>query len=131
LARLLVAIPGFLGALYIIDQGWRNYSEAARENAALPLEDQHENVAGGLAMSVGQALIFIGVLVAALVLVTMLPRRLSAWWGGAVLLAGGLMLAYGLAVLIETGDPRAVLTVAYAPIAAAIRLSWQASHKPR
>jgi hypothetical protein len=47
LVRLLIAIPGLLGALNIIEQGWTTNAEAARENAALPLEDQHENVAVG------------------------------------------------------------------------------------
>jgi hypothetical protein len=64
-------------------------------------------------MGVGQALIFIGVLVAALVLAAVLPRRLSPWWAGAILLPGALMLTHGVGMYLETSGPQAMLAVAF------------------
>ena len=129
--RLAVGIPGLLGAACIIAVGSWAYAEAYRENAALSIADQRENVAGGLAMSIGAVLILLGLLAAALVLATVLPRRLPWWLGVIVLIIGGLMLAYCVAWWTEGGDPRGVLMVGYAPIAAIVRMAWQAVHKAR
>ena len=131
LTRLLVAVPGFVGAAYIIQQGWVAYAAASHESSLLPAADQRENVAGGLAMGVGQALMAIGLFVASLVVAAVLPRRLSAWLAAAVLVPGLLMLAYGLVVYAETGDGKPLLAVAFAPAAAVVRLIWQGTHKTK